>query len=68
MFKPKNKQKIDPKSKERMIEEKNRKINERKKTFKKLNEKTRRGQPVMKNKIEHLFNKIKANVDKEVKN
>ena len=51
-----------------MIEEKNRKINERKKTFKKLNEKTRRGQPVMKNKIEHLFNKIKANVDKEVKN
>ena len=47
------------KSKEEIENEKELKLKERRKIYKKLNQKTRRGQPVMKNKIEHLFNKIK---------
>ena len=49
---------------EEKTEEKNKKIKERRKTYKKLTQKTHRGQPVMKNKIEHLFNKIKDSMSK----
>jgi hypothetical protein len=53
------------KTKEEIIKEKEDKIQQRQKTFRKLNKKTRKGQPVMKYKIEHLFNKIRNKFGKE---
>jgi hypothetical protein len=51
------------KSKEEIDKEKKAKRKGRKALYEKLNKKTRYGQPVMKNKIEHLFNKIKQSIN-----
>lgn len=56
---------IKRKSKEEILKEKEEKNKERRNIYKKLNQKTKRGQPLMKNKIEHLFNKINNTYGRE---
>lgn len=54
------------KTSEEILKEKEEKLIERKKTFRKLNKKTHRGQPVMKYQMEHIFNKIKNKIQKGI--
>jgi hypothetical protein len=49
---------------EEIEKEKELKLNKRKSTFKKLNKKTPKGQPVMKFQVEHIFKKIKEKINK----
>jgi len=54
------------KSYDEVKKEKEEKLEKRKKLYKKLNRKTPKGQPVMKYRVENLFNKIKDKISKGV--
>ena len=56
--------KRDRKTTEEIEKEKKEKIDKRQKTFRNLNKKNKKGQPVMKFRVEHLFNKLKNKIDK----
>ncbi len=56
--------KRERKSSEEIQKEKEIKLKKRQSMYKKLNKKTPKGQPVMKYKVEHIFNKIKHKINK----
>jgi hypothetical protein len=56
--------KRERKTYEEIEKEKESKLNIRKSTYKKLNKKTPKGQPVMKFQVEHIFKKIKDKINK----
>lgn len=56
--------KQERKTKEEVDKEKLEKLNKRKSIYRKLHQKTPRGQPVMKYQVEHIFKKIKDKINK----
>jgi hypothetical protein len=56
--------KQERKTKEEVDKEKLEKLNKRKSIYRKLHQKTPRGQPVMKYQVEHIFKKIKEKINK----